>query len=310
MRLLLRVVVVAGVVGLVGAPTEALALRVAYKPPAQRALSADAVLVGKVVSVGQDLAELPSPYAGAEDKIRYKVATVKVTEGLIGVGRVTEVKVAFPPPPKPVQNPNQPPVGAIRPPVRGGLGAPELKEGQELVLFLTKHPSADAYIIAPLNPPLDLKDEQGRKDLATVKRIAALLADPLKGLKSDKADERAEAAAALVMKYRAFPELGGMVEQVAIPAEESRLILQALAGGDWGNQFRPDSTGLSPIQAFYQLGLSEKDGWVQPVVVNVPGAPPVDFNAVMKDAFLKWLEGPGKNYVLKKNVAKPTTPEK
>lgn len=304
MRTVFRSVVVAVVATAVGAPTEAYALRVAFRPPAQRAISADVVVVGTVASVSPKLVEAPSPYVGATDTIRYAVATVKVTEALAGLGRqTTEIRVGFVPSPKPEAEGNPPgrPPLVVRPP-RGGPAQPELKEGQQLVLFLTKHPAANFYIFTGMNPPLDLKEEQGQRDLESVKRVLGLLAEPLKGLKSDRPEIRTLTATALILKYRSLPEFGQPVEPVAIPAEESRLILRALAEGNWGSDFRPDTTGLSPIQAFYQLGLTEKDGWLQPVVVNVPGAPPVDFNAVMRDAFQKWLEGPGKDYVIKRNV--------
>ena len=65
-----------------------------------------------------------------------------------------------------------------------------------------------------------------------------------------------------------------------------------------------DQNTVNAAQVFYSLNLTEKDGWVQPVIVNAPGAPPVDFNAVMKDAFVQWLGGPGKNYQIVKNVPK------
>ena len=62
---------------------------------------------------------------------------------------------------------------------------------------------------------------------------------------------------------------------------------------------------MNPVQAFNALGLTDKDGWIAPAIApSPPGAPPVDFNAVQKDAFLKWLEGPGKNYQIKKTVVK------
>jgi hypothetical protein len=60
--------------------------------------------------------------------------------------------------------------------------------------------------------------------------------------------------------------------------------------------------------AFQSLNLTERDGWVQPVIVNQPGAPAVDYGAVMKDAYAQWLNGAGNKYVIKKIVPKPTAP--
>jgi hypothetical protein len=278
------------------------------QPPAQRAISAQTIVVGKVTAIGKDEVEATSPFIGATDKVKYKVATVKVTEVLSGDNKLTEVKVGFIPPPKPDPN-AKPPV--IRPGIRPGFQAPQLKEGDEVILFLAKHPTGDFYIMPGMTPPVDVTNEQGKKDLESVKKVTTLLADPMKGLKSDKADVRGETAAIMVMKYRAFPALGGEVEQVAIDAAESKLILKALTEADWSNTIRPGMLpGPNPAQAFYSLGLTEKDGWVAPVIApQPPGAPPIDFNAVQKDAFVKWLDGPGKNYVIKKNVPKPATPK-
>src|SRR5262245_29107475 len=126
----------------------------------------------------------------------------------------------------------------------------------------------------------------------------------MKGLKSNKAEVRGETAALVVMKYRSYPAFGGETEQVAIPAEESKLILKALAEGDW----KPGRFNATPnaLTAFGYLGLTEKDGWIQPKIVVVPGQPAPDYGAVMKDAFGKWLAGAGKDYQIKKVVPKKT----
>lgn len=303
MRRFLRAAAVAAAATLLATPATGYALLIAMKPPAQRAVTAEAIVVGKVAGFDKDTVEAPSPFPGAKDKLKYKIATVKVETGLAGADKLTEVKVGFVPPVKPDPK-AKPPAGVPVRPIRPNL-AVELKEGQELLLFLTKHPAADFYIIPTMSPPVDLKDDQGKKDLEAVKKVVATLADPMKGLKSTKPEVRAETATALVMKYRAFPEFGGQVEQKPIDAEESKLILKALAEADW----HPASRGgpqaaLNPIQAFYALGLNEKDTWVPPVVARTPGGPPVDFTAVQKDAFTKWLDGPGKNYVVKRNVPK------
>jgi hypothetical protein len=302
MRTFLRtaapVALVAAVVA--GTPSPAYALKIAFSPPAQRAIHADVVVVGKVASLEKDLVEAGSPFAGATDKQRYKVAVVKVESGLVGASKLKEIRVGVFQPPRPDPNAKQP-GGPI---LRRGPAPVELKEGQELVLFLVKHPKADFYIFTTANPPLDLATDADKKQLESVKKVAAVLADPAKGLKSDEPEVRAETAAVVLSKYRSYPLLGGEVEQVAIPADESKQLLKALAEGNWNTNGARYDGPPNPLQAFQQLGLTPKDGWVPPVIVNQPGAPPVDFGAVQKDAFLKWLEGPGKGYQIKKNVAK------
>jgi hypothetical protein len=307
MRTFLRSAALAVAVAALLAPADAAGLMIAFQPPAQRAINAETVVVGKVAAVAAQDVEVPSPYPGAKDKMKYRVATVKVTTGLSGAGKLAEVKVGFVPPPK--VDPNaKPPVGRPIRPLPGRFGQPELKEGQELVLFLTKHPAGDFYVIPGMSPPIDLATDEGKQELEAVKKVAAVLADPMKGLKSDKPEVRAETAAAVVTKYRARPEFAADLDQVAIPADESKLLLAALADGEWSNAFRPGvgrAAGPTPMQAFYALGLTAQDGWVQPVVARpVPGQPQVDFGIVLKDAFLKWREGPGKDYVVKRLVAK------
>lgn len=283
---------------LAGSGGPAAALMIAPPQPGQMAITAQVVVVGKVTAVEKEPVEAASPYAGAKDKQSYKVAVVKVETGLAGADKLKEIRVGVFQPPKP---PAGKPVG-IRPP-RGPIAPVELKEGQQLLFFLTKHPHADFYVMPGFGAaPIDVTTPEGKKQLEEVGRVTAVLADPMKALKGDKADARAEAAAVMVMKYRAYPAFGGETEQVAIGADESKLILAALAEGDWKNARFGGPP--SPLLAFNQLGLTEKDGWIPPVIVSAPGQPGPDYAAVQKDAFAKWLAGPGKGYQIKKVVAK------
>jgi hypothetical protein len=173
-----------------------------------------------------------------------------------------------------------------------------------MLLFLDKHPSADFYVMPAMSPPVDVSTDAGKKEAEAVKKVTDLLADPMKALKSDKADVRGEAATLLVMKYRAYPPFGGAVDQVPIDAEQSKLILKAIAEADW-KSVRPVPGATNPMQAFYQLGLTDKDGWKPPVIPPVqPGQPQPDFVGIQKEAFAKWLAGPGKEYQVKKLVPK------
>jgi hypothetical protein len=92
------------------------------------------------------------------------------------------------------------------------------------------------------------------------------------------------------------------VEQTPIPADESKLILKGLTEADWA---KFDRTAPNGMQAFYSLGVTEKDGWTPPKAVPVkPGEPAPNYNILAKAAFVKWLEGPGKDYRIKKLVPK------
>ena len=73
--------------------------------------------------------------------------------------------------------------------------------------------------------------------------------------------------------------------------------------------FKPgaDMNDPNAYFAFGQLGLTEKDGWKQPQFPRVqPGQPQPDYPAIVKDAYVKWLGDAGKDYVVKKVVAKKT----
>jgi hypothetical protein len=279
----------------------ALGLVAAPPAPAQAAVSAQVVVAAKVMAVEEKLVEAKSPYSGATDTQSYKVAVVKVETALIGADKLKEIRVGVFQPPKPP--PGGPRLG------RGPAAAYELKEGQQVLLFLNKHPHADFYIPAGWGAPPDLSTDAGKKALDEVKRVAAILADPKKALTSDKPEARGEAAAVMVAKYRSAPAFGGDTEQMPIDADESKLILKALLDGEWKQEGRFGGPP-GPFTASYQLNLTKADGWVEPVIApSPPGVAPPDFAGIRKDAFAKWLAGPGKDYRVKKLVPKAAPPK-
>ncbi|HEY3788933.1 MAG TPA: hypothetical protein VGL71_08765 [Urbifossiella sp.] len=291
------------VAGLAIAATTSLAqaLVIAMKPPTQRALSAQVVVVGKVTAIEKETVEA-APFHNAPNKLHYKVAVVRVETRLAGANDLTHIKIGFiPPPPQAAPPPIQP--GVIRPAIKRRPNLlPELKEGQEMIFFLSKHPDAGFFVMSNMSPPLDMKAEGTKKEIESIKKVLAVAADPMKGLQSEKADDRAFAATVLASKYRAYPDTGGEVEQVPISAEENKLILKGLAEADWT---KVDRSMPSPVQAFYSLGLTDKDDWVPPKAVPAkPGQAPVNYNALVKEAFVKWQDGPGKVYQIKRIVPK------
>ncbi len=282
------------VVALLAAPSPA--LMIAMRPVPQRAVTAEAVVVGKVTAIENDPVEA-APFAGAPNTVAYKVAVVKIDTPLAGAANMTHLKVGFIPPPPPVKaDPNLQP-GGIRPGIirRPGFN-PELKVGDEYLLFLAKHPGGAFYMMPNMSPPVDLKAPTAKKEVEQVKAVLAAVADPMKGLKAAKAEDRLLAATALLAKYRAYPEGRGEAEQVPVAADESQLILKALAEADW-TKFDPMAPNAQ--QAFYSLGLTPEDGWAQP-----KPQPGTNFQATMKTAFVKWVAGPGKTYQVKKFVPK------
>jgi hypothetical protein len=244
------------------------------------------VVTGKVTAIEKGTVEASSPDVGAKDKLKYKVAVVKIDTKLAGAENLTHIKVGFVPP-----DPNAPPLRGSGGIIRQRELVPELKDGQQVLLYLTKHPTADFYVMPYVYLPADIGTPAGKQELEEAKKFAAILADPMKGLKSDKAEVRAETAWFLLAKYHSYPVLGGEVEEVSIGAEESRLILKAIADGDWSQ--------MNAIAAFYKLGLTDKNGWKEPVV-----KPAQNYITLTNEAFVKWLDGPGKDYQIKKYVSK------
>jgi hypothetical protein len=305
---LLPAVAATALIGLIAVDVSAMAI--IRKPLDNIALTTPVIVTGKVTTIEKDTVDAASPYAGATDKVVYKVAVVKIDKALVGADNLTHIKIGFVPPPPMDPNPPAAPPGGIRPGIRRRIPMPELKVDQESVFFLAKHPTADFYVLVPLSEPIDIKTDDGKKQLEIVAKAVEAVADPMKGLKSDKADVRLNTAAKLITRYRAYPVLGGETEQVAIPAEESKLILKTLADADWkanagpapGN---PGAAAPNPYAAFAQLGLTDKDGWTPPQFPPQPaGAPPVDYIGLQKEAFVKWLAGAGKDYAIKRVVAK------
>jgi hypothetical protein len=285
----------------VAAADPAAGLVIAQKAPVQRAVTADVVVVGTVTAIEPDPVEA-LPFPGAPNAVAFRVAVVRIDTPLAGADGVTHLKVGFvPPSPKPEPAPAaaanaRGPVARPARPFRPGLQLPELKQGQQFLFFLARHPSGRFLAMPPVSPPIDPKADDGKKQLEAVGKALARLADPGAGLNSDKPEVRFETAALLLTKYRAFPDFGGEVDQEPIPAGQSHLILKALAEGDWA-RFTPD--GPNGLQAFYSLGLSDADGWQFPMVP--PGQNP---NQVIKAAFEQWLAGPGRDYRVKRNVPK------
>lgn len=255
----------------------------------EKVAHADATVVGKVTAIEKELV-VAAPVAGAAEKLSYQIAVMKVDAALTGDANATHVKVGFVAQPK-----GEPAPGRLG---RGGFGPVTLTESSEGLFYLTKHHSGAFYTLNPMLAPAETKADDYKEQLAQAKRAAAALADPIKALKADKAADRAFAATVLVLKYRSYPLDGGEVGTTKVPADESRTILKALAEGEW----KPDpndATGFGPFQAFGQLGLTDKDGWKPPVLKA--GDNYIDKT---KEAFVAWLDGPGKEYQIAKFVRK------
>ena len=257
------------------------AKRAAAPNPIQRAFQADVVVVGKITAIEKESVEAAESPGAA--KIAHKIAVIKVETSLAGAANLTHVKVGFVP-----QDPNAP--------RRGGPIAFALSENREALFFLTKHSSGQFYTFNWMSNPVDATAENFKESIANVKKAFAVVADPAKALKAEKAEDRTFAVLAMIMKHRTAPNAGEVaLEKLAV--EESRSILKGLAEADW-SKFDPALP--APASAFYMLAISTVDGWVPPK----PGQAGTDFNAELKKSFATWLDGPGKDYRINKLVAK------
>ena len=279
----------------------------------QKSVQSEWVVSGKV-TIEKETVDLPQ-YPGAPVKTSYKVATIKVDDVLVGQ-KTTALRVLLMPA-DPAQIPFEMP-GRVQPYYRPNAGQIQLIDGQEGVFFLSKSPQSTEYAninygCAPLNP----LDTKYKENLAAVKKVAATFTDPVKALKAVKAEDRTAAAFAIVSKYRRYPQtVGAQPTQESIPAEESKLIFQAILDADWELWDKPQNPGevrdyqLSPTNLLSQLGIfpGQKGAGAFPQVQPMPGQ---GYHAAYKATFKTWLEGDGAKYEIKKFVAaKAPTPKK
>ena len=136
-----------------------------------------------------------------------------------------------------------------------------------------------------------------------VKKVVKVLKNPIETLKAKESSDRQFAACVLLHRYRtALPVVGTgtnttTVKTEAIGEEESKLILSGLGETTWGDM-GPDGQGTLALQSlFWQLALTEKDGWRQPVVKENE-----DYNTVMDGAVKKWIKENGSKYRLQRYI--------
>jgi hypothetical protein len=260
------------------APARAMQIRPPSLP--EKVAGSQLVVTGKVTGFGPKMvkAEL-----FANDKREMQIAIVKVDDALLGkAGK--EIKVGFFPPPAPGPRPVG---GPIRTPLR--RGGVQLKVDQEAMFFLKKHPSKDVYMVqAPYEVAVKTGNANFAKEVDAVKKYAKVLARPMDGLKSKDADKRFQTAALLLVRYRT-PALG-LAKTEQISAEQSKLILTALAGADWKKP-NVQAPTLNPQALFFRLGLTVRDGWT----------PPKDFRNFPDEA-RKWLKDNAGKYRINRFV--------
>jgi hypothetical protein len=223
--------------------------------------TADCIALGKVTAIEEKSIMAP-PFKGATVKIEYRIAVVKIAEDLKGAMGLTHVRIAFqppPPPPKPI-DPTDP--GPI---VIGPAPFPRktLTVDTEGCFLLKKQGDETFYrlVDSNWNDYIAKGDRDSDKKVALVKRSLKLLDDPDNGLKSKEAADRLLTATLLLNRFQAAA--GPKAKAEPIDAAQSKLILEAIAGGDWS---QTDFSGeqVTPRGVFQSLRLTAKDGWTAP----------------------------------------------
>jgi len=269
------------------------ALLVAPAPIPERVALADVVVVGKITAI-EDKTVKAARYPNSGEKTEMKVALIQADLLLKGA-KVNRIRLGFVPPPPPPAPPKPgEPVIVVSSGGRNRFPQLDHQVGQEAIFFLTKHHDQDFYVVNAYYDVIEKKNPNFDKDLAEVKRCAALLEKPTESLQSKNADERLMTAAMLLARYRSA-RIGGKPnpKQEPIPAEESKLILQAIAASDWSVAGR-DPARVSPFLLFQRLGLTAQDGWNPP--------PFKDFQKEMPPVAQKWLKDNAAKYRIQKFV--------
>jgi len=186
-----------------------------------------------------------------------QIARVEVTETVFGP-IFKEVLLGFFPPRPIIPNGPRPPAGRVP-----GL---QLMVGQDVLVFLTRHPiRQDVFVARTVTDVVSKKDGPSfSSELDEAQKSAKILANRKFGLTSKDAKERLATAAMLVYRYRVPP--GGNLDREKmeeISAEESNFILDALSRADW-DLGRSNDRLNNPLLLFLYLGLTDKDGWTGP----------------------------------------------
>jgi hypothetical protein len=209
-----------------------------------RVAGADAVIVGRV-----DALEPEDVKAG---NTTYRIAVVRINEGIKGTKGEKTLRVGF----IPVQQPEKgKPIIVRRPrPV-------QLEAGMDGLFILGKHATENFYTIRGVTGYFITSDmnKDCAKEVQVAKAAAKVLENPQAALKAKDAEERLLAAAVLIEKYRTSRGPNPKLEP--IDAAESKQILQALVDADWTANLDLRSMRPNLTRLFQRLGVTKNDGF-------------------------------------------------
>lgn len=286
----------------------------ALMPQGIKMTQADAIFVGRVVAI--EPMDVEAPAAPGQANVKYRVAVIQVSDSIYGLKKGAEtVRVAF------LAQPNggfAPGIGgggaggvqvmpAVQPAIQPRPALPirrppfatqmNLTVGQDGMFVLNKHHKENFYL-APIHTNFVTRDNNPGFDgeVKTAKQLAKVMANPVAALKGDDKDDRYTAAAILISKYRSVSNpTGAPMKQEPIDADESKLILTALAGGDW-TPGRSNAQIPNPDVLFRQLDVTPKDGY-DPSKLRTQQ----EFSQAMQ----KWLDENSGKYRINRQVVDP-----
>ncbi len=258
------------------------ALMVAPPPGPVRIVNSDAVFVGRVIEM-EPVDVDAKPYPQAKETVKFRIAVVKVNSVIRGLKTEKTIRIGFNPPMEP--KPGRPIIG-------GGRRGPAVEVGQEGLFMISKHSDGKFYQAPNYGYFVPMIQKDFDKEVKTAKQVVAIMADAKTALQSKDADERLLAASIQISMYRTqkapFPN-----REEPISAEESKLILNAIASAKWGPVRFGDT---NPQQLFFQLGVSQKDGFEQPRKITSPDD--------MRNAIQGWIRNHA-DYRIKRFVSGP-----
>jgi hypothetical protein len=265
----------------------------------QQATQADVICIGKVADFEPELQTIELT---AGEKVACLVASIRIEESLVGADGVTTIRVAQVSRQRGANSPEV--IRRVRPGKLYGRPQTSLILGQQACFFLQKVPTADCFVPVNLDLPLDKSDPNYANSLGGIRKIAKVIEKPMDCLKSKNTFDRQLAASVLVLRYRAEPTIGsGNLVNEPLSAQESKLILAALAEMQWG-ELPFDQNGVLSLQnAFSQLQVTEKDGWKLPEMKDDD-----DCNLAMGEAVAKWMKGHSAKYQIQRISAGPAKP--